>query len=49
MEDIRISVRLTQEEHKKLKILAIEKNTNIQKIIHDIITELLEQNQNEKN
>ncbi len=49
MEDIRISIRLTEEEHKRLKILAIEKNTNIQEMIHKIVTELLEKEKNEKN
>lgn len=49
MEDIRISIRLTEEEHKKLKILTIEKNTCIQEMIHKIITDLLENEKNEKN
>ncbi|MCF0117827.1 MAG: hypothetical protein HUJ61_07270 [Bacilli bacterium] len=49
MEDIRISIRLTEDEHKKLKILAIRKNTNIQEIIHKYILKLLEEDQNEKN
>lgn len=49
MKDIRISIRLDEEEHKKLKILAIEKNTNIQEMIHKIIKKLLENKKDEQN
>ena len=46
MEDTRVSIRLTPEEHKKLKILAIQKNTNIQEILHSYIKTLLKEEEN---
>ena len=42
MEEHRISVRLTRELHEKLKILAIKKNTNMNKLLIDCIKKLVE-------
>ena len=50
MKDPRISIRLTQDELNKLKIFAIYKQSTIQKIMHNIIVNLLkESNDEEKN
>lgn len=51
MEDVRVSVRLTKEMHEKLKILAIKRNTNMNKLLVDYITNLVEEDDknNEKN
>lgn len=51
MEDVRVSVRLSKEMHEKLKILAIKRKTNMNKLLVDYITKLVEEDekQNEKN
>lgn len=48
MKDIRISIRLNSEEHKKLKIFAIKNDSNIQTLIHDYIVFMLNKISNEK-
>lgn len=37
MKDIRVSIRLTEDEHLKLKILAIKNKTSIQNILHNFV------------
>lgn len=51
MKDVRISVRLSEEMHEKLKILVIKKNTNMNRLLVDYITKLVEEDErgNEKN
>ena len=51
MKDVRISVRLSKEMHEKLKILAIKKDTNMNKLLLDYITKLVEddEEENERN
>lgn len=51
MEDVRVSVRLSKEMHEKLKILAIKRNTNMNKLLVDYIIKLVEEDEkkNEKN
>ncbi|MBD5087040.1 MAG: hypothetical protein HDT32_06785 [Clostridiales bacterium] len=44
MKDIRISVRLTQEEHEKLKILVIKKKTTINDFLLNYIREEVSKN-----
>lgn len=50
MEDVRVSVRLTKEMHEKLKILAIKRKTNMNKLLVDYIVKLIEEDEvkNEK-
>lgn len=45
MQDIRISVRLTKEQHEQLKILVIKKNTSINQFLLDYIKEELKNEQ----
>lgn len=45
MEDVRVSVRLTKELHEKLKILAIKRNTNMNKLLVDYIVKLVEEDE----
>lgn len=45
MEDVRVSVRLTKEVHEKLKILAIKRNTNMNKLLVDYIISLIEEDE----
>lgn len=47
MEDVRVSVRLTKELHEKLKILAIKRNTNMNKLLVDYIVKLVEEEEND--
>lgn len=42
MKDIRISIRLKEDQHQKLKIYAAKNKTNIQKILIEFINKLLE-------
>ena len=49
MKDIRISIRLTEEEHECIKIIAIHKKKKIQQLIHEYIQTLLKENINESN
>ena len=50
MKDPRISVRLTKEQHEQLKILVINKNTNINNVLLEyILSEIEKENKNEKN
>lgn len=37
MRDIRISIRLNQEEHQKFKIMAIKNKTTMQKLLLDYV------------
>lgn len=37
MKDIRVSIRLTEDEHMQLKMIAIKKKTTIQSILHNFI------------
>lgn len=46
MEDVRVSVRLSKEMHEKLKILAIKKNTNMNKLLVDCIINLIGEDEN---
>lgn len=48
MEDIRISVRLSKELHEKLKILAIKRNTNMNKLLVDYIVQLTEKDEQDE-
>lgn len=45
MEDVRVSVRLTKELHEKLKILAIKRNTNMNKLLVDYIVKLVDEDE----
>ena len=51
MKDPRISIRLTAEEHKKFKMIAVKKNTNMQKLLIDFVKKQIakEENSNGKN
>ncbi len=52
MKDIRISIRLTEEEHFKLKLLAAKKKKSIQALMYNYIKKELkkeEKKNNEKN
>ncbi len=44
MKDVRISVRLSTEEHEKLKILVIKKKTSINDFLLNYIREEVEKN-----
>jgi predicted DNA binding CopG/RHH family protein len=48
MEDTRVSIRLSEHEHKKLKIIAIECGTNIQEMLHEYILKIIEDGKYEK-
>ncbi len=43
MKDIRVSIRLTEEEHLKLKLIAIKKKTTIQSLLHNFIEKELKE------
>ena len=45
MQDVRISVRLTKEEHEQLKILVIKRNTNINQFLLNYIKEEIKNEQ----
>jgi hypothetical protein len=45
MQDVRVSVRMTKEEHEQLKILVIKKNTTINQFLLDYIKEELKNEQ----
>ncbi len=47
MQDVRVSVRLTKEEHEKLKILVIKRNTNINQFLLNYIKEEIKNDQKE--
>lgn len=52
MKDIRISIRISEEEHYRLKLLAIKKKKSIQSIMYDCICKEIakeEKDTNEKN
>ncbi|MBP3292013.1 MAG: hypothetical protein J6M26_06220 [Clostridia bacterium] len=50
MEDVRISIRLTADEHIALKIIAAKKNKKIQQIMIEYIAKLIKEDlQSEKN
>ena len=46
MKDIRISIRLTEEEHMKLKIIAAKKKQSMQNIILDYIRKEIKKEDN---
>ncbi len=46
MKDIRISIRLTEEEHTKLKIIAVKKKQSMQNIILEYIRKEIEEEDN---
>ena len=37
MKDIRVSIRLTEEEHKKFKLIALSKNKNMQDLLSSYV------------
>lgn len=41
MKDIRISIRINEQEHESLKIAAIRKKTTIQNMIHEYIEKII--------
>lgn len=41
MKDIRISIRLTSEEHEKFRIIAIKKHTTCQQLLQSYVQELI--------
>ena len=45
MQDVRVSVRLTKEDHEQLKILVIKKNTTINKFLLNYIKEEIKNEQ----
>lgn len=47
MKDVRISIRLTEEEHRKFKMVALKKNKKMQDILNCYIKEIIEKNENE--
>ena len=47
MKDIRISIRLTEEQHTKLKILAIKQKKSIQQIMCDYIENIIREVNND--
>lgn len=50
MKDIRISIRLTEQEHEALKIIAAKKHKKIQQLMLEYINELIKENStNEQN
>ena len=50
MKDIRISIRLTEQEHESLKIIASKKHKKIQQLMIEYINKLIKENfANEKN
>lgn len=50
MEDIRISIRLSEQEHESLKIIAAKKHKKIQQLMIEYIHQLIKEDlQNEKN
>lgn len=46
MKDIRISIRLTEEEHTKLKIIAVKKKQSMQNIILEYVRKEIEEEDN---
>ena len=46
MKNIRISIRLTEEEHTKLKIIAVKKKQSMQNIILEYIRKEIEEEDN---
>ncbi|MDD3232219.1 MAG: hypothetical protein PHO06_02570 [Clostridia bacterium] len=48
MKDPRISIRLTEQEHEKLKIVAAKKHTKIQQIMLEYIHELIKEDVNDE-
>ena len=43
MKDTRISIRLSDDEHKKLKIISIKKRQSIQKIMSEYIKNIIKE------
>lgn len=41
MKDVRISIRINEQEHEKLKIAAIRKKTTIQGMVHKYIEKII--------
>lgn len=47
MKDIRISIRLTEEEHRKFKMFALKQNKKMQDILSCYIKQIIEKHKNE--
>lgn len=47
MKDVRISIRLTKEEHRKFKMIAFKKNKKMQDILSSYIKQVIKKNENE--
>ena len=47
MKDVRISIRLTEEEHRKFKMIAFKKNKKMQDILSSYIKQIIKKNENE--
>lgn len=48
MEDIRISIRLTQEKHRELKIISAKTGVSIQDMMSKVIDQIIKDSKNEK-
>lgn len=48
MKDIRISIRLTEEQHKKIKIISIKRSISMQDMMSEYIKKIIEENDDEK-
>ena len=46
MKDVRISIRLTEEEHRKFKMIAFKKNKKMQDILSGYIKHMIKSNEN---
>jgi hypothetical protein len=49
MKDIRISIRLTEEEHKKFKMIAIKQNKKMQDLLSSYVRNEILKNEKEQN
>lgn len=47
MKDVRISIRLTEEEHRKFKMFALKQNKKMQDILSRYIKQIIEKYKNE--
>ena len=48
MKDIRISIRLTEDQHKKIKIISIKRSISMQDMMSEYIKKIIEENDDEK-
>lgn len=46
MKDIRVSIRLTEDEHKKFKIIAMKKNKKMQDLLSAYVREEIKKEEN---